>query len=135
MFKSIREFIFLIKVQAEIKAQTGNQEIVDRLCENPEVVDVIRQFNEILRTNNGYNAKVAAFMTLFPVYAFALTRGTYSLEEKIKFATWLNDANAKAVRNINFYNNYLEIFLSAQSKMHEFCIENNLNPDELISNK
>ena len=94
--------MFLIKVQAEIKAQTGNQEIVNRLCESQEVVEIIKQFNEILRTHNGYNSKVAAFMALFPVYAFALTRNTYTLEEKIRIATWLNDANEKAIKKSRF---------------------------------
>lgn len=129
MLKRFQAFIFRLKVQAEIRAQTGDQIIVTKLCVNTEIIDVIKQSHSFLRSRSGYNGKVAAFITLFPVYARALASDAYTLEDKIKIASWLNDADAKAKRKFDFYTNYAQIFLPARSSMHEFCLRHNIALD------
>lgn len=113
MLNRIGTFIFRLKVQAEIRAQTGDQNMVTKLCVNPEIIDLIKQSHSFLRSRGGYNGKVAAFITLFPVYALALASDKYTLEDKIKIASWLNDADARAKRKFNFYTSYAQIFLPA----------------------
>lgn len=134
MFKSIKSYFFRLSVQAEIRAQTGDQNLALKLCGEPEIIELINQFYDYLKEQYGYDRKVAAFMTMFPVYSFALSSNLYSLEEKIRIATLINDADSRAKNNFHFYNNNAQIFLAAQSKMHTFCIKNDLDPRRLISN-
>jgi hypothetical protein len=115
-------------VQAEVKANTGDQDMVYRLCNSPEAIAAITQLYSFLRTQYWYTARVGAFMTIFPVYALGLESGSFSLEEMKRIATWLNQADARAKRNMQFYTTYTNIFLPAQRAMHEFCITNNIDP-------
>ena len=133
MFKWLRTYNFRMNVQAEIKAQTGDQDLVFRLCNSTEAIDVIKNLHTFLITQYGYTSGVGSFMTAFPVYALALKRQDFSLSEKMRIATWINDADAKARKNFKFYTTYAQLFMSAQSAMHEFCLEHELDPYEQIT--
>lgn len=129
----LRLYNFRMHVQSEVKAQTGNQNMVFRLCNSTEALNSIKNFYSFLRTQYDYTAGGGAFMTLFPLYTLALKNQDFSLAEKKLIATWINDADARAKRDMRFYTTYAQIFLSAQHAMHDFCLQSNLDPDELIT--
>lgn len=128
VFKWIKSYNFRMFVQAEVKAQTNDQDMTYRLCNSVEAIATVTDLYAFLRTQQGYTTRGGAFMALFPVYALGLQSDDFSLSEKNHIATWLNNADARAKRDIRFYTTYAHIFLAAQSVMHEFCLKNDIDP-------
>lgn len=128
MFQRLRTYTFRMHVQAEVKAQAGDQDMVYRLCNSDKAISMITELYAFLRLQQGYTARIGAFMATFPVYALGLESDSSSLSEKMRIATLLNSADARAKKKMQFYMAYANIFLPAQSAMHEFCIENDIDP-------
>jgi hypothetical protein len=121
MFKKFKRYHFRMAVQAEIKAQTEDQELVNTLCDHPNTIDLIHEYWEELHREQGYTVKVAAFLTMFGVYALALQRNEVSLADKTRIAQFLDQANKKARNNHAFYTRYFRIFDTGRSALAEFC--------------
>lgn len=99
-----------------------------RLCNSAEAISIIVELHTFLRQQQGYTARIGAFIATFPVYALGLENDSFSLSEKKRIATLLNNADTRAKRKMRFYMTYANIFLPAQSAMHGFCLENDIDP-------
>lgn len=121
-----RRYSFRMAVQAEIKAQTDDQEFVNMLCDNPDAIELIHDYWEQLHREQGYAVLVAAFLATFGVYAQALQRNDVSLGNKIRIARYLNQRNKRAQKNQAFYTRYFHIFNKGTSALGEFYARHNL---------
>jgi hypothetical protein len=129
MFEKFRRYHFRMAVQAEIKAQTGDQELVNTLCDHPNTIELIYEYWEYLHREQGYAVRVAAFLTTFGVYALALQRNDVLLADKTRLAQFLDQANKKAQNNHAFYTRYFRIFDTGTSALEEFCTTHGLAPN------
>lgn len=126
MLRKFRRYHFRMAVQAEIKAQTGDQGLVNTLCDHPKTVELIYEYWEHLHREEGYAVRVAAFLTMFGVYALALQGSDISLVNKTRVARFLDEANKKAQNNWSFYTRYFHIFNAGTSALEEFCTTHDL---------
>lgn len=121
-----RRYYFRMAVQAEIKAQTDDQEFVNVLCDHSDAIELIYDYWEHLHRERGYAVLVAAFLTTFGVYAQALNRNDVSLSDKMRIARYLNERKTRAQKNHAFYSRYFHIFSTGTSALEEFCVTHDL---------
>lgn len=130
MFDALKRMHFCTSVMAEIKSQSKDQALVNLICTTSEAKEWM-EFDRLRM--KGVKTRIAAFVSSFSVLAYSLTRDDITLEDKKRIATLLNDRNARAQSDFQFYSLNADLFLAAQSTMHEFCLRHDLDPDELCS--
>ncbi|WP_417846754.1 hypothetical protein [Thalassospira povalilytica] len=114
--RSLRLRLFIAKVQAELMAQCGDQPLVNKICQYPEIVadlDVIRQTAYYRKDSN------AAFLSSCYVLGAALDVYYFSPADKKKCAALLAQRLAKARSDPHFSMRHFQIFGDLEDKLSE----------------
>ncbi len=120
MFSLVRYLklrMFIAKVQAEIMAQCGNQELVNKICQYPEIIE---ELDVIRRTSYYRKDKNAPFLTACYVLGSALDVYYFDDDLKKKCLYLLISRLNKARENPHFSQRHFHIFSDLEEKADSY---------------
>lgn len=121
MFESIKARMYVAKVQAELKAQYGDQDFVNRVCQLPENLKQLI----VLREQAYYkNDRVAPFMNVCHILGESMNSKSLPEADRQICASLLSQRLQKASSDPQFWLRHVMIFSGLEEKLGEWSTEN-----------
>lgn len=117
MFESIKARMYIAKVQAELKAQCGDQAFVNRVCQLPENLKQLGMLRE-----QAYYRKdrIAPFLNACHVLGESMNSGLLSKKDREACASLLRQRLQKVSEDTQFRLRHIMIFSDLEEKIDRF---------------
>jgi len=123
MFEGLKLRLFIAEVQAELKAQCDDQQLVNQVCQLPTNVE---QLNLLRKQAYFRKDKIAPFLATCYILYESLLSEELPFEVKQICAALLAQRLQKASSNPPFRLRHIMIFGDLEQKLSSWAAENNL---------